>query len=151
MKIGGVTVTPCEELLVLPRTDGDDIPIRAIAVIVNDEFEKLVPEPKPPMLQKKDGNEPDYADKAYNAAMDIRGQQRFAFTIVRSLAPNNIEWNKVKPAEPRSCVYWQDDLLEGGLSERECNRVMGLVMAANSLDERKIEEARRSFLRGQGA
>jgi hypothetical protein len=151
MKIGGVTVTPCEELLVLPRTDGEDIPIRAIAVATNEEFEKKVPEPIPPMLQTKNGKEHDYADASYLVAMEVRGQQRFAFTIVRSLGPNDIEWNKVNPAEPRSCIHWQEDLMEGGLSEQETNRVMGLVMAANSLDERKIEEARRSFLRGQGA
>jgi hypothetical protein len=151
MKIGGITVAPCEELLVLPRTDGDDIPIRAIAVAIDDEFDKLAPEPIAPMIQAKGGNQADLKDKNYLAAVVRRGEQRFAFLLIKSLEPSNIEWEKVKLDEPRTWPKWQEELWEAGLSSVETGRIITLVMAANSLDDAKIEEARKSFLLGQGA
>lgn len=152
MRIGGVEVTSCEEILVLPRGgEGKDIPIRAKAVAINDEFEKLVPEPIPPMIQKKDGKYPDLTDKNYKLALAHRADQRFAFMIIKSLEPSNIEWQIVNLEKPNTWLKWQEELSAAGLSEVECNRIVQAVMIANSLDEAKIEEARRAFLLGQGA
>jgi hypothetical protein len=150
MKIGGVPVTKCEELLVLPRADGEDIPIRAVAVAINDEWEEKCPAPVPPMLQKKEGKVPDFSDKDYKKAVKIRSNQRFALMCIRSLEPSKIEWETVDIDKPNTWTEWDKELMEAGLSEVECNRIVNLVMAANSLDEAKIEEARRAFLRGQG-
>jgi len=149
MKIGGVTVTKCEELLVLPRTDGN-LPFRAKAVSINDEFDKLVPLPVAPMLQTKDGKKPDYTDKNYLEASGIRDEQRYAYMVICSLEPSNIEWETVKLKEPNTWLKWSDELTAEGISEIEINRISNLVMAANSLDERKIEAALKDFLRGQG-
>lgn len=150
MKIGGVEVTKCEELLVLPRPDGNDIPIRAVAVSINDEFDKMVPMPVPPKLQKKGETIADFSDKNFKEAMARRSDQRFAYMIIKSIAPSNIEWQTVDLDKPNTWVKWQEELLAAGLSEVECNRIVNAVMVANSLDEGKIEEARRAFLRGQG-
>ena len=150
MKIGGITVAPCEELLVLPRTDGADIPIRAVAVAINEEFEKLVPEPIDPMIQVKGGKQADLKDKDYLAAVERRGAQRLAFLFIKSLEPSNIEWEKVKLDEPQTWPKWEAELWEAGLSSIETSRIIALVMVANSLDDAKIEEARKAFLLGQG-
>ncbi len=64
MRISGVEVTGSEALLVLPRDKGD-IPIRAIAVSINDEFNEKCPPPVAPMLQTKHGNKPGNADKDF--------------------------------------------------------------------------------------
>jgi hypothetical protein len=117
MKIGGVAVTSCEELLVLPRSDGDDIPFRAIAVSINDEFEKLVPMPVPPMLIVKGGKQPDFTDKNYKKACAIRDDQRFAFMCIKSIAPSDIEWTKVDLEKPATWVGWNMELREAGISE----------------------------------
>jgi hypothetical protein len=151
MKIGGITVAPCEELLVLPRTDGEDIPIRAIAVSINDEFDKLAPEPIAPMIQVKGGKQADLQDKDYLAAVSRRSEQRFAFLLIKSLEPSNIEWEKVKLDDPKTWSKWEEELWEAGLSSVETGRIIASVMVANSLDDAKIEEARKSFLLGQGA
>ena len=151
MRVAGIEITACEELLVLPRPDGNPIPFRAKAVAVKDEFERLVPEPVAPMLQKKGGRVSDLQDKDYLAAVSNRDDARFALMCLRSLAPSKIEWEQVKIEEPNTWTLWTDELKEAGLSEVEVNRVVGLVMAANALDEAKISEARKSFLLGQGA
>lgn len=150
MKIGGIQVSPCEEILVLPRSSGDDIVIRAKAVSISDDFNKLVPEPTPPNIRTKDGSKPDHKDKNYLDAVSIRDDQRFAFLVIRSLEPSKIEWEKVDEKNPSTWLKWKEDFKEGGLSEVEINRITNAVMIANSLDEEKIEEARKAFLRGQG-
>lgn len=150
MKIGGVQVTKCEELLVIPRADGDDIPIRAKAVAINEEFDKMVPEPTPPKIQKRGQTLDDLKDKDYVYACARRAEMRFAYMVICSLEPSNIEWDEVDPKSPATFLKWPEELQKAGLSETECNRIVGLVLAANSLDEDKIEAARQAFLRGQG-
>lgn len=150
MRVAGIEITECEELLVLPRPNGDALPFRAKAVAVKDEFDRLVPEPVAPMLQKKGGKVSDLQDKDYLAAVSKRDDARFALMCLRSLEPSKIEWDQVKIEEPNTWTLWTDELKEAGLSEVEVNRVIGLVMAANALDEAKISEARASFLLGQG-
>ncbi len=151
MKIGGVTVTSCEEVLVLPRTEGENIPFRAQAVDINDEFNGRVPEPVPPMLLGKGGQQtPDLADQDYQKAVSHRNELRFAFMMIRSLEPSAIEWETVDINQPNTWLKWSDELMEAGLSEVEIKRVIDCVMSANSLDEEKIKAAREAFLRGQG-
>jgi hypothetical protein len=153
MKIGGVQVTTCEELIVLYRGGpGKDIPIRARAVAINDVFNKLVPVPVPPMVLKKGGvKESDLADKDYKAALSHRDNLRFAYLILRSLEPSNIEWEIIDMEKPSTWLKWSDELLESGLSDKEVQRVVDAVMVAGSLSEAKLEEARAAFLRGQEA
>lgn len=150
MKIGGVEVTKCEEILVLPRTEGDNIVFKASPVSINEEFDKLVPEPVAPTILKKGGKQADLTDSEYVKGMDRRSDLRFAFLMLKSLEPSNIEWSQVDMKRPATWTKWTDELKEAGISETEVNRIIGAVMAANSLDEAKIKEARDSFLRGQG-
>jgi len=151
MKIGGVKVQPCEEILVLPRPTGDDIVIRAKAVSVNEEFDKKVPEPVAPSLLTKDGEKKDYDDKDYVEAMRQRDSMRFAYLCIKSIEASEIEWEKVDLERPSTWVGWTDEMKEAGLSDIEIGRIVNLILAANSLDEVKIEEARKAFLLGQGA
>lgn len=151
MRIGGVEVKPNEEILVLPRSGADDIIIRAKAVKINEEFEKRSPEPTPPNVRTKDGSKPDYKDENYNQALSIRDSLRFNFLVIKSLEPSEIEWEEVDMDVPSTWSKWPKELIEAGLSEIEVSRIANAVMAANSLDEEKIEEARKSFLHGQGA
>jgi hypothetical protein len=150
MKINGVQVTACEELLVLPRGGpGKDIPIRAKAVSIDEEFNKLVPLPTPPMLQSRDGNSPDYSDKNYKNALSARHDQRYAYMVILSIADNEIEWDTVDLEKPGTWLKWEGELMAGGISQVEINRISNAVMIANSLSEAKIKEAREAFLLGQ--
>jgi len=151
MKIGGVEVQTSEEILVLPRSLGEDIIIRAKPVKINEEFEKRIPEPTPPNVRTKNGSKPDYSDENYKKALKIRNEQRLNFLIIKSLEPSEIEWEEVNIDTPGTWSKWSKELIEAGISEIELNRITDAVMSANSLDEEKIEEARKSFLHGQGA
>lgn len=152
MKIGGVPVTKCEGLLVLPRPDGDLV-FRAQAVSINEELDKKVPPPIPPTLVKKGKSVPDTNDADYLRLVKLRDEQRFALMVLRSLEPSDIEWDTVDIDKPSTWINWQEDLKDdgNGLSDVEINRVVGVVMEANSLDEEKIDAARKAFLLGQEA
>ena len=56
----------------------------------------------------------------------------------------------VKLDDPSTWKRWEEDLKSNKFSQAECNRISNLVMQANSLDEKYLEEAREVFLRGQG-
>jgi hypothetical protein len=77
------------------------------------------------------------------------GQHRFAYMVVNSLAPSEIEWDKVNPDDPASCGQWMKELQAAGLNDAECTRIINCVLSANSLNEAKLKEARDAFLLGQ--
>ncbi len=149
MKIGGVEIKgPHEELLILPRPEAD-IVIRARAVLDMDAFDKLCPEPKPPGKRTKDGWVPNPDDVSYKQILASYQGKRLGYLIINSLIPSNIEWDTVKLDNPSTWDNYANDLKNGGLSNIEVNRIIVCVMRANALDEQKLEEARKVFLRGQ--
>ena len=149
MKIGGVEVTACEEVLVLPRISGD-IVIRAQAVTDMSAFEALCPVPVAPGIRTRDGFKPNFKDENYMALAAHHAEQRLSFMVIKSIEPSQIEWETVKLEDPATWSNWSKELKEHGLSDVECNRVIMCVMQANSLDEEKLRLAREVFLRGQG-
>ncbi len=152
MKIGGIDpkTLPCEEILVLPRGD-DQIVFRATGLKDMEDFEKLCPVPEPPKKLTKEGAIADTKDKGYQDALNGYLRRRMAYMLINSLQPSDIEWDTVQVENPSTWLNWEDDLKNAGLSKVECSRVMSLVMAANSLDEAKLEKARLSFQRGTRA
>jgi hypothetical protein len=149
MKIGGKVVEGIhEEILVLPRGE-DQLVIRARAVLDLDEFDKICPEPKPPGKLTKDGWVPNKEDATYRQIMSGHVDRRIAYLVIRSLEPSNIEWDSVNIADPRTWLNYVTDFRAAGLATVEINRIVQCVMAANSLDESKLEEARQVFLLGQ--
>jgi hypothetical protein len=147
MKISGVDpkTLPTEETLVLPR--GDQFMVfRATGLKDMEEFTRLCPAPVPPQKLTKDGAVADTADQGYRDASIGHGKRRMAFIVVKSLL--DIEWDTVQVDNPSTWLNWEDDLKSAGLTAVECNRVLGLVLEANSLDEAKLQQARMVFLRG---
>ena len=151
LRIGNIIVDgPAEEVLVLPRLQGD-IVIRTRAVTDMKPFEAMCPEPTAPKKLVKGGFEIDYENTNYVAASTRHGELRFAYICVKSLEPSDIEWSRVNMDSPNSWLEWPKELQEAGLSNVEVNRIMLAVMAANSLDEHKLKQARDSFVRGMQA
>lgn len=150
MRIGGKEVKgPNEEVLVLPRLD-DEIIIRAKAVTDMSDFDVLVPEPKAPGRRTRDGYKPNLDDEGYKQRLEHYNNQRFAFLILKSLEPSEIEWEKVNLDDPSTWLSWDDELREAGLSDVEVQRIIVCVMQANALDENKLRAAREVFLLGLG-
>jgi len=149
MKIGGVSISgPHEEILVLPRGE-DQIVIRAQSVLDLEEFDKICPAPKPPGKLTKDGWIPNLEDESYRQSISRLNERRIAYLVVRSLEPSQIEWDTVDIGNPKTWTNYTVDFKNAGFSTIEVNRIVACVMAANSLDEAKLEQARKVFLLGQ--
>lgn len=150
MIIGGIDpgTLSAEEVLVLPRGE-ESIVFRARGLADMDEFDKLCPDPKPPVRLTKAGKEPNEEDANWRSAMLAHGRRRVAYMVVKSLEPSEIEWDTVDPDNPKTWLNYTDDLRRAGFSQVEINRIVGLVWEANCLDEAKLEAARAVFLRGQ--
>lgn len=149
MKINGVEVKgPSEEVLILPRPTAEDLAFRAVAVTDMSYFESRCPEPKPKAVLVAGGWKQSVDDPAFLQAIKDHGVLRFAWILLESLKPSNIEWDTVEMDKPSTWSNWDIDLKEAGLSQTEVNRVVNCVATANSLNEQKLEAARENFLRG---
>jgi hypothetical protein len=148
MKIGGVELKgPNIEILVLPRPDGD-IVIKAQTIKNFKEFESMVNVPQPGGARTKDGFKKDYKAKSYLDAVEHYERQRYAYMVLKSLEPSEIEWEKTDLGDPSTYLGWEEELQEAGLSEIETNKITALVNDANSLNEVKLQAARDAFLLG---
>lgn len=148
MRIGGVLVEgPTQEVLILPR--GEQVLVIRAQAINLDEFDVLCPEPKPPGKLTKDGWVPMPEDENYRQLIQNHNEKRIAYLVVKSLEPSDIEWDKVQIENPRTWTEYVNDFKSAGLTTIEINRIVQCVMQANSLDEAKLEQARKVFLLGQ--
>jgi len=148
VKISGIDPKSlCNEvLLVLPRVE-QPIVFKARGLKNYDEFDALCPPPKPPGKQTRDGWVPNEKDSTYQTVMGEWSKKRLAYIVVNSLS--DVEWDTVELGNPATWTNWETDLLSSNLSQVEVNRVLGLVLEANALDEAKLQKARESFIVGQ--
>lgn len=150
MKINGIEPGgPAEEILVLPRIKGPDLVFRAIAVLDDTEFETKCPLPKPRAVLIAGGEwKKSLDDPKYIQAINDHGRLRFAWILLKSLEPSNIEWDTVDMDRPSTWFNWEKDFKENGLSQTEINHVTNCVASANALNQQKLDAAREDFLRG---
>jgi hypothetical protein len=148
MKIAGIDpkLLPPEDTLVLPRGDGN-IVFKARGLSDMDEFNKLCPEPTPPVISTNSGQRLDTEDANYLSDLKEHGKRRWAYYVVKSL--QDMEWDTVKPDQPSTWPNWDADLKSNGFTHAERNRVFNLVLEANSLSESKLDQARAIFLLGR--
>jgi hypothetical protein len=114
-----------------------------------DEFNALCPEPKPPGIRTRDGFVPDKDDPTYKQILTNYKAQQFAFLVIKSLEPSEIEWTIVDPSNPSTWRKWSDELQQADFTQIEVNRVIQLVLDANCLNEDRLKEARELFVRGR--
>lgn len=151
MKINGKKIEgPNIEIVVVSRLDGD-IEFKCQSVIDFDDFEKLDPEPVVPWVRtptQPARQNPE--DPSYKKDLTEWQQRRFDWLCLESLkATPNIEWETVKADKPHSWKNWRDELKQSGLTPLEIGRILQAVLKANSVDEDKIDEARKRFLAGR--
>lgn len=145
MKIGGVVPSgPTEEVLVLPRANGDVV-FKARAVLDMSEFDALCPLPKAPGILTKDGFRSNTEAPSYKQLIKRHSELKMGYMIVKSLL--DIEWDTVTD-DPNSWPNWEKDLEAAGFNSIEVQRILVCCLQANSLDESKLKAARDSFLAG---
>ena len=150
MKMNGKTIKgPNEEIVIIPRGNDDDMVFTCRAVMSYEEFDNLVKEPEPPKILHR-GEEtatPLLTDPDYLKAIREHDKKRLAWLICTSLsATKGLELETVDMADHTTWNNYYDELLDAGLTSTEIGRITRGVMIANSLDQKKIDEARAHFL-----
>lgn len=151
MKIKGKKITERNIVLVVFPRPEEPLVFKAGAIIDESEFDVLVKRPTPPMIQKP-GKEPiaDFEDADYRKLVDEWIIKKNNWFVITSLgATDGLEWEQVKQGDPDTWKLWREELKGAGLSRYEINRLVEATNEANSLDEDKLDEARKSFLRSQ--
>jgi len=143
---------PSEEVVVIPRRDGNLV-FKAKAVLKYDDFEKLCPRPEPPTIMRPGGEKAaDPTDKKYLEQLNNWASNKTLYMILTSLSvTENLKWETVDMSKPDTWKNYDDELRSSGFSEAEIARIFGIVVAANGLDQTKIDQATASFLAGQQA
>lgn len=150
MEIAGVTFTERhEEIIPIIRGTKESF-ILAQAIPDMSVFEEICPVPKPPKILKpgKAGGEvSNMADPKYREAVDEHDKLRLAWMVVTSIKNTpGLVFSKIDPDNPATWMLYLEEFKESGLTEAEINRIIMGVMAANTLDGRRIESAKQSFL-----
>ncbi len=152
MKLNGKTlIKPNIELIIIPRGDGEDIVFKAQGVNDTTVFDKLCPTPEPPTRIYPGGRKAqDVTAPEYLKSLAEQNSQRFHFMMLESLkVTEGLEWDTVDISRPETWKNYADELAAAGLTNTEINMVVNGVMAANCLNEDRIEEARQRFLVSQ--
>jgi len=141
-------------LEIIPITrPGENLIFIAEAVEDFEEFDKLCPEPKPPVKLVKGGQKvSDPNNPEYKKALDEYATNRINYIVLKSLlATKDLEWETVDFSKPETWSNFKKELKEANLTDIEQGRIIRGVMKANALDEAMIEQARQDFLAGLGA
>lgn len=151
MKLQGMRPEPPEaEIAVIPRDTGDLV-FKCKPVFDFTDFEKACPMPKPPLVTYRGGEKmQDIDDPKFRSKLEERGRRRMAWMIIKSLEDTEgLEWELVDPKNPKTWEKIFDELKEAYLSPSEINYIIGKVQEACRMDEDRLEEARRRFIRTQ--
>lgn len=147
---GKKLTTPNIEIIAIPRSNGEDIILKAAAVLDMDDFDKIYPQPVPPKVTVRGGQViDDVEDKRFLRDVNLRETRRTTWIILQSLKASDIEWETVKLNDPSTWDNYKTELKESGFSVIEVNRIIAGVFAANCLSEDRVEEARKRFLAEQ--
>jgi len=141
---------PNEELVFIPRgNDQEDFVFKCRAVLGYEEFDNMIKPPIVPTIMHAGEqipvpmlDNPEYIEKLreYN-------KLRMSWLILKSLeATEDLKLETVDMSKPETWNTWDDELHDAGFSDVEIGRVITGCMVANSLDQKKIDEARAHFL-----
>jgi len=155
MKIAGQNPgAPENEIIVIPRKDINIIFI-AQPVLDYEEFETLCPEPHAPQKRVPGGSFiRDVTDPGYKKDVEARASRQSIWMMFKSLEPTeNLTWDVLDPTNPETLTQknFEKEFRDAGFLPFELNRIVAGIMAANGLDESRVEEARTSFLATQQA
>lgn len=148
MKMNGREIKgPNVEYIVIPRQNGDLI-FKAQAILSMDYFHSLVPIPKPQIMVLPTGERKPIADDpGYKSQVKDYSDKRFDYMIITSLqATEGLEWSTVQYTNPDTWKNYETELKESGFTFQEIQLIVGGVLAANSLNEEKLKEAKDRFL-----
>ena len=148
MKLHGEVIGEPEHIAVIFTRGEKDFVFMVRAVFDMEEFEKLCPEPTP-MQSLKHG---PVIDDAYKKRVTDHYDRRTSWVILQALsATDGLTWDEVDMEKPDTWELYQKELRESGLTNGELAHLITRVNDVNSVDEKKMEEARDRFSASQEA
>lgn len=154
MRVNGKKIEgPNVEIIAIPRGNGPTIIFQAQAVLDYSAFEKLCPQPEPPVMFKPGGVKVvDVTDISYKQELNQFALKKMAWIVLTSLsATEGLEWETVVMGDPSTWINYATELKESGFTSTEIERIVAGVFDANGLNDEKINEARSSFLASREA
>jgi len=131
-----------EELLVLPRPEGD-FAFKFRAVMED------YPEPPPEPVRKniKGAIVQDRNDPEFTVLLDAWATRKTHWHFLTSIsATDGLEWETVDMAKPETYNKWEQELKDDGFNDGERALIFQTYQKANFLSEAMLEEARKRFL-----
>ena len=151
MKIHGQRPAPPKpEVVVIPRESGE-IVFTCKPVFDFSPFEKMCPPPKPPLIRHASGEKVhDINDPKFEEQLIDRSKKRTAWMIIKSLEDTEgLEWENVKLNKPSTFESVYDELRDASFSQVEINYLVTKIMSVSSMDEERLEQARKNFIATQ--
>lgn len=139
---------PATTIVVIPLGD-KDIVFTIQCVLDYSDFEKMVPEPKPPLILRRGETvqAPNLEDSKYRNEINKYYSQQTKYMILKSLEPTkDLEFESVKLNDPSTWDNFDKEMQEAGFTNLHISRLIREISAINGLDERKIDEAKQRFL-----
>jgi len=141
------------EYVVLPRRP-HNLVFRCEPVRDWSRFNALCREPQPGKKLLPGGVKQDDTDNpVYRGELADFNVLRFHYLVIESLKAASfaggelapIEWEQVQREQPATWSRWRQELEQAGLTPAEINLVEEGCLAANSLSEKRLQEARDFF------
>ena len=142
MKFKGEAIQPPTPVEVKIRRGENDLVITLKAVMNFDEFDELVPEPKPPLVTdvKTNTKTKDIHDAGYVKKMDDYFDRRTDWTMIKSLEDSGLEFEKVDPGKPETWKDVQKELREC-FTPAEANTILNGIAEAQHPTQKTQREA----------
>ncbi len=151
MKIKGNSIPAPKPVKVKFFRGSEIVELLVQAVLSYEQFDRLVPHPKPPLVTvvKENRQYHNYDDKAYLRSVDRYSQFKSHYIILKGLeATEGLEWDTVKMDEPDTWGNYKTDLLTC-FTEMEVSDIIDAINEANHPTGRRLEEAFDSFTSSQ--
>ncbi len=153
MKKNGESVfVPFKKWVLFPRGDNEDIAFLVeTKTKLQEQFEKLVPKPEPPVRRTLNSEETEvlFNDKKYQKAILEYATLMQSYNVLMCVKlPEDWEWDTVDINDPKTFTNWQDEMISAGFSDTDVSRLSTEVGIALGLNNYTIEEATKSFLAG---
>lgn len=148
MKLKGQVLGEPEPIVVVFSRGEQDFVFKVKAVYDFSDFDKLCSEPKPIHSFKKG----QIIDDEYKARVVEYQDRKTDWAIVSALSvTEDLEWDEIMMDNPETWSLWRKELTEAGLTNGELAHLIDQVNKVNSIDEKKMEEARERFSVSQEA
>jgi hypothetical protein len=145
---GNVIAPPPPEIVAFPRENGDLVFV-VKSVLDFSEFDALCPEPEPPSILKpgESASTPDFENPDYKKRVGTWYQNRLNWMCLEAIASPDISWDTVVPEQPETWSNFRVELRQdAGLTPQQVQHLVNRIMLHNSVDEKKMKEARDRFL-----